>query len=318
MTSEFFICYRFVGAVCLAPCVGCLIFLLISYCTGGQWADAIRPRLALGARLLPWVWLLLIPGIALETTPTRIDQVSDAFLRSYLSREGSIIRAIIYLLFFAAYAWLSREDRIAALVPPAKLSAEEMSDQTELRPFQVRGARHPGFGPIGLIILVFTLHLLAVDWVFNLEPKWTSTGFPLVWMAGQAISGLSLTLLLTLRAGADPSRRGAAERALGLDWGNLLLTSTVFWVYVGFMQFLIIWSGNIPREISWYVHRAAAPWPLVLAALAIVHVAIPFFALLSQRLKTSARGLRAIAAILFGSQIVYTAWMILPSAQNLK
>ncbi|HEU5078382.1 MAG TPA: hypothetical protein VFT72_04180 [Opitutaceae bacterium] len=303
MSSGWFIAYRFIGAVCLAPCLGCLIFLLISYTTGGQWADAIRPRLARASRLLPWIWLALIPGVILEKFPIRHDTSSDAFLRIYLTHTGSIVRAFVYLVVFAGFAWFCRTSR-------------ETKSQTAV--YHVRGARHPGFGPVGLIVLVFTLHLLAVDWIFALEPKWTSTGFPLVWMAGQAISGLSLTVFLALRADADPARHGAAERALGLDWGNLLLTSTVFWVYVGFLQFLIIWSGDIPREISWYVHRAVAPWPYVLVALAVVHLAIPFFALLSQRLKTSRRGLSAIAAILFCSQIVYTAWMILPSWPNLK
>ena len=56
------------------------------------------------------------------------------------------------------------------------------------------------------------------------------------------------------------------------DLGNLLLAFVIFWAYVSFSQFLIIWAGNLPREISWYLHRRAGGWPAVAGVLAIAAV----------------------------------------------
>src|SRR5437763_78365 len=53
-------------------------------------------------------------------------------------------------------------------------------------------------GPVGLIVLVFLLHLLAEDWLSALQPGWHSTAFPLVWMTGQALAGLACAVFFAL------------------------------------------------------------------------------------------------------------------------
>lgn len=305
--------YRFAVLACLAPCLGSLMYLLISYSTGGQWADGIRPVLALGARAVPWVWAFFIPALVLWPTTARALPADDHFLRIYLSPTALLVRAFVYGLIFVLFARLCRTETSAAGGDSA-ISENPAAWPPLPHRLHLAGARRAGFGPVGLIVLTFTLHLLAVDAIFSLEPSWYSTSFPLVWMVGQSVSGLALAVLVNLWLGHDPAKAGTAGRAIGLDWGNLLLTSTVFWVYVGFMQFLIIWSGNIPREISWYVHRSSAGWRVVLVVLAVVHLAIPFFALLSRRVKQSRRSLAMIAALLLFSQCIYTAWMILPAS----
>ncbi len=42
------------------------------------------------------------------------------------------------------------------------------------------------------------------------------------------------------------------------DWGKLFLAFVMLWAYFSFSQFLIIWSGNLPEEIPWYLQRHAA------------------------------------------------------------
>ena len=50
------------------------------------------------------------------------------------------------------------------------------------------------------------------------------------------------------------------------DLGNLLLAFVMFWAYVSFMQYLIIWSGNLPEENVWYLHRSQGGWQIVVRA----------------------------------------------------
>ena len=37
----------------------------------------------------------------------------------------------------------------------------------------------------------------------------------------------------------------------------------MLWAYFSFSQFLIIWSGNLPEEIPWYIHRLQSGWRFV-------------------------------------------------------
>jgi hypothetical protein len=157
------------------------------------------------------------------------------------------------------------------------------------------------------------MHLLATDWLLATEPDWASTGFPLVWLCGQAIAGLALALAVALAVGIDPSQRIRNGAALGVDWGNLLLASIVFWVYVAFVQLLIIWSGNIPRESSWYLHRWYGGWRVVLVATVFFHFVVPFFLLLSKKVKRRPISLLIVATLVAVAQVVYVSWMILPS-----
>jgi hypothetical protein len=312
--ADFYFAYRFAGLICFGPAAGSLIFLLIYRTTGGQWAESLQPALVGGARLLPWVWLLALPAVWLAPMPANANAQGHELLRMYESTTGIALRALAYAVVFFIFRWLcgparteqpaaaGGEPSIGATVPPHTLA--------------LRGDVFRGFGPAGLIVIAFTIHFLAVDWMFALEPEWHSTSFPLVWMAGTAVAGLALAVLAALFLGANPAAIGSSRRPLGLDWGNLLLTAMVFWAYVGFMEFLIIWNGDLPREVVWYVHRSTPVWRTVIIAVAILHVALPFFALLSRRVKQSAEPLAIVAALLLCAQLLYDAWMILPSATN--
>ncbi|MEO6876751.1 MAG: hypothetical protein ABI222_18215, partial [Opitutaceae bacterium] len=173
-------------------------------------------------------------------------------------------------------------------------------------------------GPVGLLVLVFTLTLLGDDWIAALEPGWHSTGFALVWMTGQSVAGLSLALLGGLAHGAKAAEYGKKEQPRGIDWGNLLLAALLSWCYVAFAQFLIIWAGNLPAEISWFTRRTEGAWSGVPLLLAVFTFLLPFGLLLSRRFKEQTSGLAVVAGLLLLGQEVYTAWLILPVAGRLS
>jgi hypothetical protein len=133
-------------------------------------------------------------------------------------------------------------------------------------------------------------------------------------MTGQAVAGLSLALLGGLSAGAQPVTTGEAGRPLGIDWGNLLMATLLCWCYVAFAQFLIIWAGNLPAEISWFKLRTNGMLSGVPAVLAVFSFLLPFLLLLSRSYKMKAGGLAVVAVMLLLSQGLYTAWLILPAA----
>ena len=291
---DFSLAYRFVVFACLAPAAGCLIFTLIHRLTGGQWAGGLQPFLLAGVSLLPWIWLFALPILFF---PAALNRPGVAFASAgsgFESRPMLVGRSLLYAAIFFGLSRVVLQDA---------------------RPAGVHGrAPRPWVGPVGLLVLVFTLTLLSDDWIASLDPGWHSTGFSLVWMTGQAVAGLSLALLGGLAAGAQPVATGDAGRPLGLDWGNLLMATVLTWCYVAFAQFLIIWAGNLPAEISWFKLRADGPWPWVPALLAIFSFALPFLLLLSRNYKMKSGGLVAVAIMLLLGQGLYTAWLILPVA----
>jgi hypothetical protein len=76
---------------------------------------------------------------------------------------------------------------------------------------------------------------------------------------------------------------------------------------------LIIWSGNLPEEIPWYLRRGRNGWQWVAAAIALFHFAVPFLLLLTRRNKRNKAilGGIAIAVLLMRWTDIY--WLIAPA-----
>jgi hypothetical protein len=286
------IVYRLAVFTCLAPSLGSLILALIHRSTGGQWTQGVAPFLGAGIALLPWVWIFLFPLLFL---PGHLAHIPGAAgdVWAYDGRFFFLLRFLVTAgIFFMLRYWL--RDGVGPVKEPG------------------RSAR-AWVGPTGLIVIFYTLTFVADDWLESLEPGWHSTAFPLVWMTSQSVVGLAFALLLGLGCGLMPSREGAAGRPLGIDWGNLLLATVMFWAYVAFCQFLIIWAGNLPEETSWFIRREAGGWKWVIPFVAVLGFAVPFIALLSRRLKRGAGGLARVAGIVLAAQWAYLLWVIVPA-----
>jgi hypothetical protein len=81
------------------------------------------------------------------------------------------------------------------------------------------------------------------------------------------------------------------------------------------MQFLIIWSGNLPEEITWYLRRSAGAWKWLAGLLAIFQFALPFVMLLFRTFKRAPRALAGLAAGLLAMHVAYVYWLIAPAFQ---
>jgi len=256
--------------------------------TGGAWGEAIRPPLLRAARWIPLACLLFLPVLlGLDQLypwtqahgPARPEQ---AFRHAWLSPAFFTARACAYLLLWSALAW------------------------SETRP-GVR--RSGGRAAVCLVAWAFSVGLAAVDWLMSLQPEWYSSLFGWLAASGQLLSGMALALLLVDRA---------AVRERLPDLGNLLMMYVLVWAYLSYVQFLIIWAADLPREIAWYLRRGAPHWQALAWTLLVFHLAAPLCILLARRAKRAPKVLGLLAGGLLGAHLLDCWWLVLPSVEGLR
>jgi len=303
--DSFFRSYLFSFLFILGLSLGSLGLLMLQHLTGGHWGIIIRRPLESATRSLWLVFVLFLPiffGMkylygAWLTAPSSGEGTLSHFQQSYLTKNGFVVRAFIYfavwlLLVFLFNRWsreqdVNREDR--ALRRRIKLMA----------------------GP-GIILYVFAMSFAAIDWVMSLSPHWASTIYGFLFVAGQLISSMSLMIaVIVLLARTEPFAQIVQRRHLH-DLGKLLLAFVMLWAYFDFSQLLIIWSGNLPEEITFYHTRLHGQWGIVAVIVVVFHFFVPFFLLLSRDLKRNLKILPQVALWLIFMRFVDLFWMTRP------
>jgi len=301
---QFFISYLFAELVWLGVSLGCMAFLMIHYLVGGTWGWPVRRMFEAAARTIPWVGLFFLPvffglnHLYPWDMPARV--AADSVLQHkhpYLSPFWFIVKT---LFFFAIWSWMAL--RLTNL-------SREQDETTEVTPMKrLRKLSGPG-----LVIYPLTVTFTFVDWVMSLESDWYSTIFPILICIGQMLSGLAFVILLLAWIGPRSSLSEVIGKEHFHHLGTLLFAFTMLWAYMAFSQLLVIWSGDLPHEISWYLHRIAGGWRWIVAFLVLFHFFGPFFLLLSRQVKQTRTALAAIAGAMLIAHIVDVWWMIAPS-----
>jgi hypothetical protein len=164
----------------------------------------------------------------------------------------------------------------------------------------------------GFVIYGLAVTFASVDWVMSLDVEWFSTIFGLLTLAGQGVA----TIAFLVAVGVVLSSREPMAEVYNAkhfhDLGKLMLAVVMVWAYFSFSQLLIIWSGNLPEEIPWYLERFAGVWRYIGIGLILLHFALPFLLLLSRDLKRNARRLVMVAWLLIIMRFIDLLWLIVP------
>ena len=291
---------------CLGLTLGSLGLLMLQHLSGGQWGLVGRRVFEAASRTLPLVALIFVP--ILFALPTlflwaRPEAVAgDAILQEkapYLNVQFFIVRAVIYFLFWMACVWLLTKWSAAQDRGEASLDAAGM-------------VRFRTLSAPGLLFLVLTITFAVTDWVMSLDPHWYSTIFGLMFVAGFGLSAFALTIAVLASIGPVGALAGRLTPRHFHDLGKLLFAFTMLWAYLNFSQFLIIWSGNLPEEIPWYIERMRGGWGVIAILLVVGHFALPFLLLLSEDLKKS-RWLPRVAIFILVMRLVDIIFLVGPT-----
>jgi hypothetical protein len=283
--------------------LGCLALSLLHHLTHGDWGIVLRRVMEAATRTLPWMllgFLPLIPGIESLYEWARPGAAEHELLKAkapYLNVPFFLGRQVAYFLIWSAAAYLI-----------SRMSARQ--DRGEDPGITRRMQLLAGPALAGYCLAVT---FASVDWLMSLQPEWYSTIYGVYLMGSQALTALAFLITFGLWL----SRREPLDRVLHPrlfhDYGKLFFAFVMLWAYFSFSQYLIIWSGNLPEEISFYQERFHHGWGVVALLLVIFHFALPFVFLLSRDLKRNARRLVWIAGLMLVMRWVDLLWQVEPA-----
>ena len=115
-------------------------------------------------------------------------------------------------------------------------------------------------GSFGLFVFAIFMTWIATDWLMSLEPTFTSSMFPVIMFDNAAVTAYSVSLLtlLYLKRKGEPRFANLFPPTEQIHLGSLLLAFTLAWTYFNFSQYMLIWIGNLPEEIPYYLRSYPA------------------------------------------------------------
>jgi hypothetical protein len=302
-SAQFFRSYLVAYLFWLGIALGCLPLLMLHHLVGGTWGFVTRRILEAGTRTLAVVAVLFIPVLLgmqhiYEWTHPGV-VAADPILQHksvYLNTTFFIIRAVV---FFAA--WIV----IAGVLNRWSAEQDRTGNPLLSRKLQLLS------GP-GILVYSLTMTFASFDWGMSIEPHWYSTMYGLLFVAGQVLSTLAFVIPIAVMLGHSESLREIFSPDVFHDLGNLMLAFTMLWAYLSFSQFLIIWAGNLPEEITWYLNRGRDGWQWIAALLALFHFAVPFLLMLARANKRKRHIITRIAIAILVMRFVDILWLIAP------
>jgi hypothetical protein len=188
------------------------------------------------------------------------------------ARDG--IALLIMTLLSIWFASLSRR-------PDAHAWASRFGD-IDMPPAGIRR-----LAPIVAILYCVVYSLLSFDLIMSLSPKWHSTLFGWWYFATDFWSAtVAMGLMAVAFRRAFGPHTSASSPGVLHDIGKLIFAFSIFWMYTGFAQYLVIWYGDIPAETFFIVQRFwHLPWTFLSWSAPILIWVIPFLVLLGVRPK---------------------------------
>jgi hypothetical protein len=302
--DHFFRSYLYGYLLWLGLTLGCLGILLLHHLVSGAWGHIIQRMAESGTRNLALMGALFVPIILgmdelYPWTDAGVVAASHvlAHKTGYLDPAFFVARAAAFFAF-----WIGA----AALLRKWSARQDAKADPSLTRRMKL-------FSGPAMIVFVLLATLASVDWMMSLEPEWYSTIYGMSFIVGAVLTALSFCIVVLAQVSGFKPYAGVLTTRHAHHLGNLLFAFTVLWAYMAFSQYLIIWSGNLPEDNTWYLRRTETGWVVVAAALLVGHFFVPFFILLSRRTKRVLGRLKLVAAFIFVMRLVDIYWLTAPA-----
>ncbi len=307
--------------MCFGFAVGGLALLMVQYLSGGKWGLLVRRPLEAMSRTLPLVFVYFLPiaifGVsfgklylwarypdakaALQNHLITAEQAHAIIFKKSMLNPTSfwvaslVCFAIWFLFSFLLNRWsLQRDADTAPNVPYWQKKFENISG-------------------VGVVTYSILLTVCAILWVMSLDPTWYSTVYGLQFLVAQGYAVLALVILTLIGLSKAEPIKTIFRVTEQHDLGKLCFAFTMLNMYLAFASFLIIWSGNSPEEIPWYLDRIRGGWGVIATLDVIFHWLLPFSLLLSRDLKRIKSRLAFVCCIMIFARCWDGFWLIEPN-----
>jgi hypothetical protein len=254
--------------------IGSLALLLVHGISGGRWGRDLAPVLIPAARCIPLLFIAFLPVLIFRSSIYRWQdlELPQGVTRYYLNSAFFDARTFTALTVWSALAWCGLW----------------------------RSQLLAGFGLAAHLVL---MTFIPADWVLTLPPGSTSAGFGLGFGIEQIGAALAFAAVL--------APQGRDTRA-DCDLAGLLMSALLGTIYFVYMQFIVIWYGNIPHTVHWYAARAEAGWALVALAAFLIGAALPFLAILNPVVRREPTALRIVGFFVLSGTALHIIWLTIP------
>jgi hypothetical protein len=313
----YMICFSFAG--------GGLVLLMLQYVSGGKWGLLLRRPLEAMTRTIWLVGLMFVPifffwkhlyqwaafptaGAVAEALSNHAVTLEQAMTlnakRAMLNPAAAIIQTVLIFLILGTFAFILNKWSIDRDADPAR-GTEPSFDRWRIKFENLCG--------IGILIYVILLTDGAIVWIKSLDITWYSSIWGLQFLVGQGYAVLALSILTVILLSRFEPMKTMLRVTEQHDLGKLAFAFVMLNIYLCFAEFLIIWSGNVPDEIPWYLNRIHGGWWYVCSADFICHWLIPFCLLLSRDLKRNKQKMIWLTCFMIFARCLDMFWLIEPN-----
>ena len=302
--AQFFQSYLYAFLFWNGLAIGSLGIYLLHNVVGGNWGAVIRRFLEAGAKTLPLSFILLLPimifGMQSVYLWAQPQMAADPIIHHkapYLNVPFFIARAVGYFAIWIFIVW-----RLVRL--------SELQDRTGDAGIQ---EKMRAFSAPALLVFTLTGTFAFFDWIMSLEPYWFSTIYGAMYLIGQMLQTFGFVIALLIVLAPRKPFKDVLKTHHFHDLGNLLFAFTMLWAYLSFSQFIIIWAGNLPEEIPWYIRRFSGGFGVIAVAISLFHFALPFFLLLHRFVKKTPSLLYKVAVGMVCIRLLDIFWVVEPA-----
>lgn len=346
--QQFMIAYLVGFLFWVSMSLGSLFFQSIHYVTGGRWGILMRRPMEAYMRTWAFGFVLFLPVIGMmfagkssiywwaghhpgehehaategkeeekaahkeaaegpwkrkNVTKPNLEIDEDRKVAEYLNPVFTAVRGVLYFLIVGgSMFWILSN----------AMKAENSPDEEAGR---IARNRQKYAGTVGIVIFALMMAFISTDWIMSLEKTFASSMFPVIVFDNAAIityaSGM-LTLLY-LKEKKHPHFENLFPPTEQVHLGSMLLAFTLAWTYFNFSQFMLIWIGNLPEEIPYYLRRTTNGWQYYAIIMTVFHFFVPFLLLLFRHVKSDPKVLRWVCIGLLIVCFTDVFWWINPT-----
>jgi hypothetical protein len=305
--------------------VGGLALLMVQYCSGGKWGLLLRRPLEAMSRTLWMVFLfwVVIAGAqgklymwanhALvdkavnlgQLAPDQVEAIDHAirFKAPMLNPTMFVAVSCMCFVIWTLYSWRLN-----------KMALQRDADTLQSTPYWIK--KFENFAGPGIVVYAVTMSAAAIYWVMSLDVTWFSSIYGLLFLVGQGYSVLALGIITAISLSRAEPFKTILRQTEQHDLGKLAFAFVMLNIYLAFGQFLIIWSGNLPEEINWYLDRIRGHWGIIITLDFIFHWVIPFALLLSRDIKRNKKRLVRVCQWMIFARCFDMFWLIEPNFKD--